>query len=157
MTNPDGEPAYAAQSTCHSPSIIYHLSFWRNCRFCGDHAALQLSLLLELNCAKIHDRIRDELKRRQTAMTQKNFLRLAMSALLLELWPASLFAQATFSVASAPTTAADIGLTELTGAITLSVVSGTTVAAPFRIDYSAPITHNSASEISVTGDGGLCG
>src|SRR5436309_15768847 len=90
-------------------------------------------------------------------MTQKNVLRLAMSALLLALWPASLFAQATFSVASAPTTAADIGLTELTGAITLSVFSGTTVAAPFRIEYTAPITNNSASEISVTGDGGLSG
>ena len=68
-----------------------------------------------------------------------------------------LFGQATFAVANSSVIGADIGVTELTGQITLTVVSGTTVAAPLQIKYSAPITNNTANEIQVTGTGGLIG
>jgi hypothetical protein len=67
----------------------------------------------------------------------------------------TLFAQALFRVGSATPTAVDIGQTELTGSITMTVVSGTTVAAPFVITYSAPITNNSAADISIQGIGTL--
>ena len=68
---------------------------------------------------------------------------------------ASGFAQATFSVGTDALTAADIGQTELTGSLFLTVVSGTTVAAPFVITYSAPITNNAATEIYIMGTGAL--
>lgn len=68
-----------------------------------------------------------------------------------------LLAQATFEVGSATPIVVDIGHTELTGSITLTVVSGTTADAPFVINYSAPITNNDASDISVQGTGGLSG
>jgi hypothetical protein len=69
----------------------------------------------------------------------------------------TLFAQALFRVGSATPTAVDIGQTELTGSITMTVVSGTTVAAPFVITYSAPITNSSAADISIQGIGTLSG
>jgi hypothetical protein len=67
------------------------------------------------------------------------------------------FAQAVFKLSSSPGTAADIGYAELAGPIVFTVSSGTgkTVAAPILIVYSAPITNNDASEISVIGTGGL--
>lgn len=83
--------------------------------------------------------------------------RVAANICLLSLCAAPLFGQATFTVASAPATAADIGVTELTGQIILTVQSGQTVSAPFQIQYSAQVTNNNASEISVTGTGGLAG
>jgi hypothetical protein len=67
------------------------------------------------------------------------------------------FAQAVFSVSTSATAAADIGYAEPTGPITLSAISGTTVASPFLITYSAPITNNAASEITVLGTGNLSG
>ncbi len=67
------------------------------------------------------------------------------------------FAQSTFSVGSVNVSAADIGATELTGAITLTITSGTSVEAPFTIKYSALITNNSKNEIFVQGTGGLSG
>jgi hypothetical protein len=80
---------------------------------------------------------------------------LILSIVILSAAP--LFGQATFAVASSSTTGADIGVTELTGAIGLTVISGGTVAAPLFVRYSATITNNSASEISVLGTGGLSG
>jgi hypothetical protein len=65
------------------------------------------------------------------------------------------FGQAVFTVGNSQPTAADIGFTELTGSITLTIISGTSVAAPFVIAYPAAITNNAASEISVTGTGNL--
>jgi hypothetical protein len=67
------------------------------------------------------------------------------------------FAQATFTAGSSPSVAADIGLSELTGPVSMSVVSGTTVAGPLLITYSAPITNIVVSEISINGTGGLAG
>lgn len=90
-------------------------------------------------------------------MVHNKLLRVIVSIHLLALCAAPLFAQAAFSVASSPTTGADIGVTELTGQISLVISSGTSVAAPFLIQYSAPITNNAASEIVVTGTGGLAG
>ncbi len=63
------------------------------------------------------------------------------------------YAQATFSIGSALPTAADIGYTELTGALTVELVSGITVDSPFVITYSAPITNSSAADILVQGTG----
>jgi hypothetical protein len=60
-------------------------------------------------------------------------------------------------VSSSQATAADIGVAELTGQITLTVLSGPTVSAPLQIQYSAQVTNNAANEISVTGTGGLAG
>lgn len=68
-----------------------------------------------------------------------------------------LMAQATFAVAYTSATAADTGAAELTGQIVLTVISGTTVAAPLAVQYSAPITNNSAAEIQLYGTGGLIG
>jgi hypothetical protein len=68
-----------------------------------------------------------------------------------------LFAQAVFTVSSSSATGADIGVTELTGQLILSVSSGRTAAAPLFIHYSSKITNNSGSEISVLGNGGLSG
>jgi hypothetical protein len=65
------------------------------------------------------------------------------------------FAQAVFTVSSTQPTAADIGHAELAGSIGFTVVTGTTVAAPLNITYSAPITNNTASEITVHGTGAL--
>ncbi len=66
-----------------------------------------------------------------------------------------LFGQATLTLSTASATGADIGVAELTGQVILTVSSGSTVAAPLLIQYSAPITNNSASEISIVGTGGL--
>ncbi|NWG12707.1 MAG: hypothetical protein HXY20_04135 [Acidobacteria bacterium] len=85
----------------------------------------------------------------------KTSLMTAAGLLLSMMSSVSLFGQATFTVASSVATAADIGLTELTGQIDLTVYSGTTVAAPFSIRYSAPITNNSMQEVVVYGTGGL--
>jgi hypothetical protein len=68
-----------------------------------------------------------------------------------------LFAQAVFTVSSSSATGADIGVTELTGQLILTVSSGRTAAAPLLIHYSSSITNNSESEISVLGTGGLSG
>ena len=70
---------------------------------------------------------------------------------------ASGFAQGVFGVASSAAIAADIGFAEPAGTISLTVISGTTVAAPLMITYSAPITNNAASEISISGTGVLSG
>ena len=67
------------------------------------------------------------------------------------------FAQAVFSVGSSPLVAADIGYAELAGTISLTVFSGTTVAAPVEITYPTAITNNSLLEISVSGLGGFSG
>jgi hypothetical protein len=67
------------------------------------------------------------------------------------------FAQAVFSVSSSAVPAADIGCTEATGSITLTVVSGTTVAAPVQITYPAQITDNYDTDILVVGSGILAG
>jgi hypothetical protein len=67
------------------------------------------------------------------------------------------FAQAVFIVSTSATAAANIGYAEPTGPIMMTVVSGTTVASPFVITYSAPITNNAASEITVMGTGNLSG
>ena len=64
-------------------------------------------------------------------------------------------AQAVFSVGMSPQTVSDIGYAEQAGDISLSVISGTTVAGPLVITYSAPIANNAASEILITGRGGL--
>jgi len=61
---------------------------------------------------------------------------------------AAAFAQATFSVGSIPVTAVNnTGLTELTGAVTFSVVSGNSVAGTITINYGVQIT----SAISAAG------
>ncbi len=90
-------------------------------------------------------------------MVRDKLFKLVVSIHLFVLCATPLFAQATFSVASSPTTAADIGVTELTGRISLSVSSGTSVASAFLIQYSAPVTNNDSSEILVSGTGGLAG
>ncbi len=88
-------------------------------------------------------------------MLGKVFIGVSVVVLLLG-WVASPgFAQATFSVGSVNVTATDIGATELAGAITLTIISGTSVEAPFVIKYSAQITNNSANEIFVQGTGAL--
>jgi hypothetical protein len=69
----------------------------------------------------------------------------------------SLFAQALLSVGSAPTTAADIGYTELAGTISLAVFSGSTSADHVVIMYPVSITNNLASDISIVGTGHLSG
>jgi hypothetical protein len=79
------------------------------------------------------------------------------SICLVSLCTAPLFGQAAFSLSSSPATGADIGIAELAGQISLSVVAGTTVAAPLIIQYSAPITNNHAVEIHINGTGGLAG
>ncbi|HYK88776.1 MAG TPA: hypothetical protein VE398_08400, partial [Acidobacteriota bacterium] len=85
-------------------------------------------------------------------------LRILISAgLLLCLKIPTLSAEAVFTVSASSAIGADIGVTELTGRVILTVSSGSTVAAPFVIDYSAPITNNAASEISILGTGGLVG
>jgi hypothetical protein len=90
-------------------------------------------------------------------MIHKELLRVAASLCLFSLCTASLFGQAIFSLASSPTSGADIGAAELTGQVTFSINSGTSAAAPFILQYSAMITNNSATEIRVTGTGGLAG
>ncbi len=62
-------------------------------------------------------------------------------------------AQALFKAGSSPVTVADIGYAEPAGSIALVQISGTSVASPFSITYSAPITNNDESEISVMGTG----
>ncbi len=73
----------------------------------------------------------------------------------LMLLAGQIHAQATFLVGSSINTSADIGATELTGQISLTVSSGVSVASPLLIKYAAPITNNAASEIIVSGTGGL--
>lgn len=90
-------------------------------------------------------------------MIQNKLFRAAASVCLFFLSAAPLFGQAIFSVASSPTAAANIGVAELSGQIMLSVYSGTTVGSPLIIQYSAPVTNNSASEILISGTGGLAG
>ncbi len=90
-------------------------------------------------------------------MISKSFIIVALIISVAILSAAPLFGQATFAVASSSTTGADISVTELTGAISLTVFSGSTVAASLLVQYSATITNNSAAEISVLGTGGLSG
>jgi hypothetical protein len=90
-------------------------------------------------------------------MIQKSIFVVVLGITLASGTAASLYGQATFSIGSASTEVADIGIAELSGSITFTVTSGTTVAAPFFIRYPATITNNAASEISVTGTGGLAG
>ena len=80
---------------------------------------------------------------------------LAILVYFYALGAASVLAQAILSVGSAPTTATDIGYTELAGQITFSVFVGTTAADHVLVIYSAPITNNAASDISVIGTGSL--
>ncbi len=90
-------------------------------------------------------------------MVHNRFFWVASGICLISLCAAPLFGQGTISLSSAVATGADIGVTELTGQVTLSVVGGTTAAGPLILQYSAPITTNFASEIHVTGTGGLAG
>jgi hypothetical protein len=76
---------------------------------------------------------------------------------LFALSAAPLFGQATFSLSAASTTGTAIGATELTGSVTLSIVSGSSAQSPFAIQYSAPITNNSENEIVMSGTGLLVG
>ncbi len=92
---------------------------------------------------------------RRAIMLRKIDLKLVVVLSLIAVCAPSAFPQATFNVGSAAVTAADIGVTELTGTIQLSVASGTTAAAPIQISYSAHITNNSANEIFITGNGPL--
>ncbi len=83
---------------------------------------------------------------------------LFVTVLLLSIFGAAPgFTQALFTVGSSSATAADIGHTELTGSLTLTVVAGFTNASSILASYSAPITNNSAADISVSGTGGLSG
>ncbi len=88
-------------------------------------------------------------------MSKYAFLRTVVVTCSLLPCAAPLFGQATFATATSATTAATVGVTELTGQINLTVVSGTTVAAPLSIQYSAQITNRSALEIQIYGTGGL--
>jgi hypothetical protein len=88
-------------------------------------------------------------------MRAKKFKIITAAFCLILFCTAGSFAQAVFTVSSTHPTAADIGHAELAGSIGLTVVAGTTVAAPLTVVYSAPITNNSASEITVNGTGAL--
>jgi hypothetical protein len=90
-------------------------------------------------------------------MIPKNLVRTVVGVVLLCVSTAPVFGQAVFGVATSQPPCADIGVTELTGEIALTVLSGMTVAAPFAIEYSAPITNSSAAEIHVSGTLGLAG
>ena len=91
-------------------------------------------------------------------MTQSNRLKIVFTiCFFLFLGTVPVFGQAVFGVATSQPPAADIGVTELTGEVVLTVLSGTTVEAPFAITYSARITNASAAEIEVTGTLGLVG
>jgi hypothetical protein len=80
----------------------------------------------------------------------KKIIRNSLIAIfLLTLGTVSGFSQAVFNVSSTALIAADIGHTEPTGRIVLTVASGATVPAPIRIAYSAPITNNAASDIQI--------
>lgn len=90
-------------------------------------------------------------------MSHQHRIAAALAVCTILLCGTPLLAQATFTVAKTTLIAADTGAAELTGQIVLTVISGTTVAAPLAIQYSAPITNNSAVEIQVYGTGGLIG
>ena len=90
-------------------------------------------------------------------MCNRNLVKCFVGICLLSLSAAPVFGQAVFGVATSQPPAADIGVTELTGEIVLTVMSGTTVAAPLAVEYSARITNSSAAEIEVTGTLGLAG
>ncbi len=90
-----------------------------------------------------------------TSRRHKAALLSALSVVLMSL--PSLYAQATFTFSSEVVTGTSIGATELTGAVSLTVVSGTSVLSPFAIQFSAPITNNSAAEVNLLGTGGLAG
>lgn len=90
-------------------------------------------------------------------MIQSRLFSVAASLCIFCLSAVPLFGQAVFSVSSSQSTAADIGVAELTGPIVLMVQSGTTVSAQFQVQYSAQVTNNAASEISITGTGNLVG
>ncbi|MBZ5498523.1 MAG: hypothetical protein LAP85_19170 [Acidobacteriia bacterium] len=90
-------------------------------------------------------------------MIPKKLFRVAAGVLLLGLGGSPLFGQAILTIASIPRTAADIGVTELSGQMVIGVVSGTTVSQQLLIQYSTHITNNAAREISITGTGGLAG
>jgi hypothetical protein len=86
-------------------------------------------------------------------MSKKVIQNSLIAIFLIILGTVPAFAQAVFGVGSTANTAADIGHAELAGRITMTVVSGTTAAASFRITYAAPITNNAASEIFISGFG----
>jgi len=88
-------------------------------------------------------------------MCAKRTLNIALVLYIITMGAALGFGQALFTVGSSSSTAADIGNAEIAGPITLTVASGTTVNAPILISYSAPMTNNTGSEITVTGSGGL--
>ena len=88
-------------------------------------------------------------------MARNIFAKTVLSIGLLPFCTAPLFGQAVFGVATSQPPAADIGATELTGEIALTVLSGRTVAAPLAIEYSALITNKAAAEIQVIGTLGL--
>src|SRR5262245_29228638 len=72
------------------------------------------------------------------------------------------FRQATLQGASTSSTVNKSGHTELVGDVTLTVISGTTVAGTVEIIYGRPLTNTvlsstSAAGVSVTGTGGLAG
>jgi hypothetical protein len=90
-------------------------------------------------------------------MYPTNVVKIFVITGLLFLCTAPAFGQAIFGVATTQPPVADIGVTELTGEVALTVLSGTTVEAPLAITYSAPITNNSAAEIKLLGTLGLAG
>jgi hypothetical protein len=90
-------------------------------------------------------------------MVQSWFFRLAAGICVFCLSAAPVFGQAVFAVSSSQRTAADVGVTELTGQIAIVVQSGTTVSAPLQIQYSAQITNSLATDITVSGTGNLGG
>jgi len=84
---------------------------------------------------------------------------LLMAAVIMLGMSAAAFAQATFSVGSTPVTAVvKTGLTENTGAITFSIISGTTGAGTLSITYPVPITSPALPAGAITiAAGGLVG
>lgn len=86
-------------------------------------------------------------------MIKKSLYRATFAGCLFLLGSIPVWGQATLSVASSSATAADIGVAELTGQITLTVIAGTTVEGPLSVQYSSSITNNSAQEILLGGTG----
>jgi hypothetical protein len=90
-------------------------------------------------------------------MCAKTVQKLALVVCFIAVGTASGFSLAVFSIGTSAVTAVDIGYTESAGTLTFMVFSGTTVASPFVITYSAPITNTSQSDILVLGTGNLVG
>ena len=87
----------------------------------------------------------------KNAMIQRNiFGTLIILALLFVAVPQAL-AQATLGVSSTTTVATDIGYAELAGNLTLTVLSGTSLASTIQVQYTAPLANNAATDIQISG------